>query len=123
MWPTSSTGGGRWYALELPADADGRCRGGDARPSSAPSRLEPHDDGERALHETATATAILSEPFLSGDECAWVDERRAELRDLLVRALVVRTEVLCDASSPAAIAAAQALVDLEPEHEQSHTCC
>jgi len=114
-----STGGGRWYALDLPANA----RIDVAAAVQAVARAEQAraaSDDQRALREAETASAILSEPFLAGDECAWVDERRAELRDMLVRALVVRTEVLCDASSSAAIAAGQALVDLEPEWEQAH---
>jgi tetratricopeptide (TPR) repeat protein len=63
---------------------------------------------------------LLAEPVRAGDECTWVDERRAALREVLFRALVVQTEVLCDTSSRAAITAAQALVDLEPEREQAH---
>lgn len=113
------TGGGRWYALELPADTLVDVATAILAVERA-ERARSEDDGERALRETATAATILSEPFLAGDECAWVDERRAELRGLLVRALVVRADVLGDASSPAAIAAAQALVDLEPELEQAH---
>jgi DNA-binding SARP family transcriptional activator len=113
------TGGGRWYALELPANA----RVDTATAVLAVERAErarAADGPERALRETAIATMILSEPFLAGDECPWVDERRAELRDVLARALVVRTEVLCDASSPLAIPAAHALVELAPENEQGH---
>jgi DNA-binding SARP family transcriptional activator len=114
-----ATGGGRWYALNLPADAMIDVAGAVLAVERAEQARAAGDD-QRALREAATATAILSEPFLAGDECAWVDERRTELREMLLRALVVRTEVLCNASSRAAIAAAQALVDLEPEREQAH---
>ncbi|MDQ1475577.1 MAG: hypothetical protein QOE62_806 [Actinomycetota bacterium] len=113
------TGGGRWYALELPPNA----RVDTATALLAVERAErarAAGDHERVLRETAIATAILSEPFLAGDECTWVDERRAELRDVLARALVIRTEVLCDASSPLAIPTAHALVELAPENEQGH---
>ena len=114
-----ATGGGRWYALELPSDA----RIDVAEAASAVERAEEAraaGDDPRARREAETAAALLSEPFLSGDECAWVDERRAALREMLFRALVVRTEVLCDASSAGATVAAQALVDLEPAREQAH---
>ncbi|MDQ1383021.1 MAG: hypothetical protein QOG65_400 [Actinomycetota bacterium] len=113
------TGGGRWYALDLPPSA----RVDTATAILAVDRAErarAADDNERALRETEIATTILSEPFLAGDDCAWVDERRAELREVLARALVVRTEVLCDASSPLAIPTAHALVELTPENEQGH---
>lgn len=113
------TGAGRWYALELPADTQIDVATAVVAVERAELARSEHD-GERALRETTMAATILSEPFLAGDECAWVDERRAELRALLVRAFVVRAEVLSDASSPAAIAAAQALVELEPEHEPGY---
>jgi DNA-binding SARP family transcriptional activator len=113
------TGKGRWYALELPAntvvDIDVA-----ARAIERAEDARPRGDGDGALDEAGTAAAILAEPFLAGDECAWVDERRAELRDTLVRALTLRAEVLRERCSPVAIAAAQAVVDLEPEHEQAH---
>jgi DNA-binding SARP family transcriptional activator len=114
-----ATGSGHWYALELPAGTQVDVAAAILAVERA-EQARAHGDGERALRETATATATLSEPFLAGDDCAWVDDRRAELREVLIRALVVKTEVLCDASSPAAIAAAQTLVDLEPEREQAH---
>src|SRR3954447_16361199 len=86
-----ATGGGRWYALELPSDA----RIDVAEVASAVERAEEAraaGDDPRALRETETAGALLCEPFLSGDECAWVDERRAALREMRFRALVVQTE-------------------------------
>ena len=48
--------------------------------------------------------------------------RRAPRRagEVLFPGLVVRNEVLCDASAREAVTAAQALVDLEPEREQAH---
>jgi len=114
-----ATGGGRWYALELPSDATIDVAEA-ARAVARAEEARAAGDDRQARRAAETAAALLAEPFLSGDECAWVDERRAALRDMLFRALVVQTEVLCDASSAGAITAAQALVDLEPEREQAH---
>lgn len=113
------TGSGRWYALELPVGSTIDVEMAALAIERAERDAVGADTG-RALRESAAAAAILSEPFLAGDECAWVDERRTELRDLLVRAFELRARLLCEASSPAAAAAAQALVDLQPEREQAH---
>jgi DNA-binding SARP family transcriptional activator len=112
------TGGGRWYALELPgATIDVE------RAALAIDRAErDRADGalDAALREAATAAAILAEPFLAGDECPWVDDRRTELREQLRRAYELRADVLAEQQSPAALAAAQALLDLEPQREHAH---
>jgi DNA-binding SARP family transcriptional activator len=112
------TGSGRWYSLELPdAEVDVEIA---ATAVDDAERARDRDDVNMALQHAECASAILSEPFLAGDDCPWVDERRAELRDLLARALVLRAELLSDTASPAALTAAQALVDLEPEREAAH---
>jgi DNA-binding SARP family transcriptional activator len=112
------TGSGRWYALELPAATI------DVETAAlAIDRAEhdrAHGDLDGALRKAARAATILTEPFLPGDECPWVDDRRAELRDRLRRALELRAEVLIEQRSPAALAAADALVDLDPAREHAY---
>src|SRR5207248_1555845 len=58
-----ATGGGRWYALELPADTSIDVLAAALSVERA-ERARSAGDDERALRETAAATAILSEPFL-----------------------------------------------------------
>ena len=91
-----TTGSGRWYALSFPAGARIDVADAAAAVAEAEEARAAGDDAH-ALRDAGTATTLLAEPFLSGDECAWIDERRSELRELLFRALVVRADVLCEA--------------------------
>jgi len=114
-----TTGNGRWYALQLPADARIDVEAATAAIEGA-ERDRAAGDAARALHDVEPQVSVLTEPFLAGDDCAWVDERRSAFRDVLVRALVLRAEVLCGLGAPAAVSAAQELVDAEPEREQAY---
>ncbi|HEX5094368.1 MAG TPA: AAA family ATPase, partial [Acidimicrobiia bacterium] len=111
---TFSTGGGRWYAIDLPADVTVDIEDAIALVEQAEKR-----EGDAAAAAVRGAL-LLAEPFLPGDECAWVDECRTELRALLARALVVQAECLIDAADAGAVRPADALVALEPDQERSH---
>ena len=115
-----ATGGGRWYALELPADAQDRCRDGAPRgrarrAGSSRRRRRAARCARRRRPRRCSRSRSSRATSARGSTSAARSCARC-----CSRALVVRAEVLCDASSPAAIAAAQALVDLEPEREQAH---
>jgi DNA-binding SARP family transcriptional activator len=112
------TGNGRWYALRMPADSA-------VDVTTAARTIEQAEkvvtgDPLRALQSTEGLDRVLAEPFLAGDDCPWVDDRRAELHDLAVRNLVVRADALCRRATPAAVATAQQLVDAEPQREQAY---
>src|SRR4051794_28457242 len=54
-----TTGSGRWYAVTLPTDAS----------IDVLDALRAIDEGSGEL---GRAIDVLAEPFLAGDECAWV---------------------------------------------------
>jgi DNA-binding SARP family transcriptional activator len=67
------------------------------------------------------AAAILRRPFLPGAEGHWVERRREALRQLLVRALDVLTEIHAENREPAiALRAAEQAVSLEPFRESGY---
>lgn len=104
-------GGRGWYELRRPArwhvdvqEADRVLAGGDRA------------DVARLDEVIATARR----PFLPGDECGWVDDRRSEQRERLRRALGQRAELLRRRADPEAVVAARELVELEPDREDAH---
>ena len=78
-------------------------------------------DLAEARAQASAAAALARRSFLPGEEGHWVEEKRRELHDLLVRAL----ECLRDASFAAgnfaeAVRSAQEVTALEPFRESSH---
>jgi DNA-binding SARP family transcriptional activator len=74
-----------------------------------------------AYGPAAVAAAILRRPFLPGAEGDWVERRREALRQLLVRALDVLTEIHAENREPAlALRAAEQAVSLEPFRESGY---
>jgi DNA-binding SARP family transcriptional activator/DNA-binding beta-propeller fold protein YncE len=98
---------GAWFDLAAAREAAGR----------AAAALDVGDSG--AAREAAVeAVALARRSFLPGEEGAWIEERRRELSELLVRAL----ECLADACVAAgdareAVRHAEELTTLEPYRE------
>ncbi len=78
-------------------------------------------DGKQAKAAAACAVALLSQPFLPGEETAWVERERRELADVQGRALNVLAEA-CLLSGDAAEAAewAEQTISLTPYRETGY---
>ena len=101
---------GAWVDLEAAADAihdaEAALRKGNPRLAYGPSAVAHH---------------IARRPFLAGEQGAWIEAQRDRLRDILLRALEVRTEVyLWNAEHPLALRAAKELIAVEPLRESGH---
>jgi DNA-binding SARP family transcriptional activator len=71
--------------------------------------------------EALVAAAISRRPFLAGDVGEWVEQRRAKLRDIRVRALSCRAEVAIANGDPAlAVGDAELVIELEPYREAAY---
>ncbi|HEX9123985.1 MAG TPA: BTAD domain-containing putative transcriptional regulator [Actinomycetota bacterium] len=67
------------------------------------------------------ANAIAARPFLPGEDTPWVERRRAQLREIRVRALECRAAVLLDTGDhPLAARDAEAVTHLEPFRETGY---
>lgn len=67
------------------------------------------------------ANAIARRPFLPGDDGVWVVQQRETLRDLRIRALMVRAATSLAAGDPLGSAAdAELVVDLDPYRESAY---
>src|SRR5712691_5462899 len=76
---------------------------------------------QAAYGPSLIATTVLRRPFLSGHEGSWVDQRRAELTSILVRALDCRAEALAANNELVlALAHAREAVRLEPYRESGY---
>lgn len=78
-------------------------------------------DAELALELASAAGAVAARQFLPGASGAWVERRQAELRELRLRALDVvagAEEARC--RWPAAVAAAEEAIGLEPFRESAY---
>jgi DNA-binding SARP family transcriptional activator len=99
-----------WVDVEAAAeaihDAEAALRKGDPRLAYGPSAVAHH---------------IARRPFLAGEQGPWIEAQRDRLRDILLRALEVRTEVyLWNAEHSLAQRAAKDLIALEPLRESGH---
>jgi SARP family transcriptional regulator, regulator of embCAB operon len=67
------------------------------------------------------ANAIARRPFLDGVDRGWVDQQRARLRDIQIRALVCRAEAAVRKGDPGgAVVDAERIIALEPYHEHAY---
>ncbi len=108
------------YELRLPAGAwiDIDVAGDAVHEAEAALKA---DDARRAYGPSAVAHHIARRPFLPGEQGAWIESRRARLRDVLLRALEVRAEVyLWNREHALALQAAKDLLALEPFRESGH---
>ena len=78
-------------------------------------------DVERARTEASTAESLARHTFLPGEDARWVEEKRSELRETLVRALeCLAVTHRLGGDTRAAVRAAEELVELEPYRERGY---
>ena len=108
------------YKLTLPADAwiDVEAAAKAVERGEAALAAD-HLDEARA--QASTAAELARRSFLPGEDGPWVEERRRELRDVLVRALeCLRDASLADGDFGQAIRYAAEVTELEPFRESSY---
>jgi DNA-binding SARP family transcriptional activator len=99
-----------WVDLEAAADAVERAEG-----------WLRAGDPAGAYNWAGVATAVGRRAFLPGEEGPWVERRRAELRDVLLRGLDCFAEVFVwSGEAPLAIRAAGEAIALEPFRETGY---
>jgi pimeloyl-ACP methyl ester carboxylesterase/DNA-binding SARP family transcriptional activator len=105
------------YQLRLPPDA--RVDIPQARLSTeAAERALADGRADLAADLAGEVIEVAARPFLPGEDDGWVDEVRAELRQLRLRALEVSAEVYAGSGQfPAAVRALSEVLDLEPYRE------
>ena len=108
------------YKLTLPAGSWIDVAAADEAVAAADHALAEGDvDG--ALVNASTAAALARRTFLPGEDGRWVGERRAELREILVRTLECLAEANRLAGDPAsAVRTAEELVMLEPFRDSGY---
>jgi YVTN family beta-propeller protein len=80
-------------------------------------------DLEQAKTAAALAASLVSEPFLPGEEGAWVEEKRRELADVRLRALSALADAcLRSGDAPDAVNWAEQSIALEPFRETGYRC-
>jgi DNA-binding SARP family transcriptional activator len=78
-------------------------------------------DSRAAYGPAVVACAILRRPFLPGEDAPWIDARRGQLRNSLVRALDCLAQIHDrNGEGPLALRAARDAVELEPFREEGH---
>jgi DNA-binding SARP family transcriptional activator len=108
------------YQLRLPPDAWVDVDAAAAAVHDAEAALRD-GDLNAANGSALVAVSIARRPFLEGTERPWVDEQRARLRDICVRAMTVRAEVaLRNGDTVAAAGDAERVIRLEPYREQAY---
>jgi DNA-binding SARP family transcriptional activator len=71
--------------------------------------------------EALVAAAISRRTFLAGDDGEWVEQWRAKLREIRVRALSCRAEVaICNGDPALAVGDAELVIELEPYREAAY---
>jgi DNA-binding SARP family transcriptional activator len=106
------------YQLRLPSDVWVDVEAAAAAVHDAEAALRQGDIAA-ANGDALVAVSIARRPFLEGTERPWVDEQRARLRDICVRALTVRAETaLRNGDAIGAAGDAERIIGLEPYREQ-----
>ena len=108
------------YTLTLPLDAWIDVDAAASAVERAEAALAAGDFGE-ACADASSAAELARRIFLPGEDGRWVEERRRELRDVLVRALeCLRDAALAEAEVAAAVRYAAEINELEPFRESSY---
>lgn len=108
------------YQLRLPADAWLDVEAADAAVHEAETSFRAGERG-RAIGAALVANAIARRPFLPGDVGTWVEQRRAHLRQIRVRALTVRGEIaLLNDDPEGALTDAELIIGIEPYREAAY---
>jgi DNA-binding SARP family transcriptional activator len=87
--------------------------------AGAAERALDAGDPEGAMAAAGAARALADQPLLPSEDGAWLDRRRAALREVLVRSLELLVDAAVAAGRPAVPAAVE-LVALEPFRESAH---
>jgi DNA-binding SARP family transcriptional activator/ABC-type branched-subunit amino acid transport system substrate-binding protein len=88
---------------------------------SAAERALAAGELEQARADASIAEALARRTFLPGEDGRWVEDKRADLRETLVRALDYLAEANRLAGDPrAAVRAAEELIELEPYRERGY---
>ena len=108
------------YQLTLPAGTWIDVVAADEAASAAELALAA-GDLEHARAEGSIAESLARRTFLPGEDGRWIEDKRADLRETLVRALDCLAEAHRLAGDPrAAVRAAAELVELEPYRERGY---
>ena len=108
------------YQLKLPADSWIDVTAADEAATAAEHALLAGDTAA-AIDDATTAASLARRTFLPGEDGRWVSERRAELQEILVRALECLADAALRAGDQAAsIRSADELVALEPFRESGY---
>jgi DNA-binding SARP family transcriptional activator/streptogramin lyase len=108
------------YELTLPADASIDVDVAAKAVERAEAALAAEDLYE-ARAQASTAAELARGSFLPGEDGPWVEERRRDLRDVLVRALECLREVArAEGAFGEAVRYATEVTELEPFHESSY---
>jgi DNA-binding SARP family transcriptional activator/streptogramin lyase len=108
------------YQLTLPAGTWIDVVAADEAAIAAERALAAGEIGEAQAGGT-TAASLARRTFLPGEDGRWVEEQRAQLREILVRALDCLAEAnRLDRDTTAAVRAADELVALEPFRERGY---
>jgi SARP family transcriptional regulator, regulator of embCAB operon len=108
------------YKLTLPADAwidvDAAAKAVERGEAALAA-----DDLDEARAQASTAAEVARGSFLPGEDGPWVEERRRDLRDVLVRALECLREVArAEGAFGEAVRYATEVTELEPFRESSY---
>ena len=108
------------YQLTLPSGTWVDVVAADEAVSAAEHALAA-GDVERAGTEASTAESLARHTFLPGEDAHWVEGKRSELRETLVRALeCLAVTHRLGGDTRAAVRAAEELVELEPYRERGY---
>jgi DNA-binding SARP family transcriptional activator len=108
------------YQLRLPADAWVDLEAAGSAIHDAENELRAGNLAA-ANGEALVAAAISRRPFLAGEDGRWVEQYRAKLRDIRLRALMCRARVaLANGDAVSAATDAELAIELEPYHEPAY---
>jgi DNA-binding SARP family transcriptional activator len=108
------------YQLRLPSDSWIDIEAAAAAVHEAETAMRDGDPAG-ATGSALVANAIARRPLLLGDEGAWVEEKRAHLRRIRIRALAVRGQIALSSGDPVGAATdAELIIGLEPYRETAY---
>ena len=108
------------YQLRLPAGTWIDVDAADEAATAAERSLAA-GEFEQARADASIAESLARRTFLPGEEGRWIEDKRADLRETLVRALDCLAETHRLTGDPrAAVRAAEELVELEPYRERGY---
>jgi DNA-binding SARP family transcriptional activator len=110
-------GGSRTYELRLPPDAEVDLHAAVTYLEDAEAALRA-DHPDEAVAAADVAANLARRPLLPGEEGAWIDEQRRRVRAVLVRALEIESDLLCQRGEVRyALRLAEEAVAVEPFRE------